>query len=893
MIPLSVKTFCNSLLPQIHAAVNGPRMIDDVRDIVETDRWNSFDRFHDTTTNLVSKYHAAGVKTEVYCAQTGGAVDTGRWVIQEASDVNGATIDIVAPIKESLLDFADNPWHVIQWSAGTPAEGLICDIVVVDTNEELDAINSGALTGRIILTAMSPRGLLRQFDRTGAVGIITDQGQPLLPDATPWVKFGWGQIPRSEEATRLLGLVISRNKGKLLRSLISNHGTLTCHVSVDIRKYVGSHDVVSGIVEGKDDPQDEIWVLAHSAEPGAVDNASGVSVSLEMARVLQGLINEGRIPRPRRSIRFVNAYECYGFFHYMEHAKRFQTPLAGVCLDTLGIRPEFCDGRLSWRSTIPMSAGFVDRIGEQMLRATLELGNPGYTLYSGAFIATSDTLAGDPQYGFPCPWLNTHYLDEGVFHAYHSSADTVDLLSADGLAVCAAAIAGYLLYLADMGSEEIVQIAAMETDKTTAVLSSGLKGPGSGLETSLRHVQGLDQATGNEDWSLSAGDAAYLREAHSTSMRRLKRWMWGGDRRAVLTYIDESSKRVEAATTPYGDLAPPTEAGADSIPYRTAFLSPSLANVPELIAHSISSADLADWALFWANGQRSIGKISELLSCEYQEYVEIERVIQYFGGLEALGYVRIVSHDVLISRDMLVRDLVRLGLTSGMDVMVHSSLAKIGFVEGGPDTVVEALLEAVGPEGTVLVPSFNHRAAEVFNPMTTPTTNGSVPDALWRRTDAERSTHATHAVAAVGRRAAMYCGQDHFERGIWSPESPIGRLVHGEGYLLSLGVSHDSTTAYHVAELSMPCGCIDSFGNTDSIVLEGKVQQVRGLAFRSEGCPVDPVMMHAPLRSRGLEVTGMVGYADSTLVKGKDLWDVRREQLADSCRTCSIKPLLR
>ncbi|MBT5873306.1 MAG: M28 family peptidase [Candidatus Latescibacteria bacterium] len=893
MIPLSVKTFCKNTLPQVHAAVIGTRMIDDVRDIVETDRWNSFDRFHDTTKNLVNKYHAAGVKAEVYSAQTGGSTDSGRWVIQEASDVNGATVDIVAPVKEPLLNFADNPWHVIQWSAGTATQGLTCDIVVVDTNEELDAISSAALTGKIILTAMSPRGLLRKVDRTGAAGIITDQGQAHLPDATPWVKFGWGQIPRSENATRLLGLAISRNRGKRLRSLIATHGTLAVHVTVDIRKYVGSHDVVSGIVEGKDDPQDEIWVLAHSAEPGAVDNASGVSVCLEMARVLQDLIAEGKIPRPRRSIRFLNAYECYGFFHYMEHVKRLQTPLAGVCLDTLGIRPELCDGNLSWRSTIPMSAGFVDRIGEQMLRATLELGNPGYTLHSGAFIATSDTLAGDPQHGFPCPWLTTHYLDEGVYHAYHSSADTVDLLSADGLAVCASAIAGYLLYLANMGSEEIVQIAATETEKTASVLSGGLKVPGSGLAPSTRHVQGLDQEPVSGDQTLLAGDASYLREAHATSMKRLKRWMWGGDRRAVLTYLDESSKRIEAALAPYGVVEPTTEAGADSIPYRTAFLSPSLANVPEPVAKTIAAADLADWALFWANGQRSIGEISELLSCEYQEHVEVGRVIRYFGGLEALGYVRILSHDEWISKDMLIRDLNRLGLVPGMDVMVHSSLARIGYVEGGPDTVVDALLEAVGPEGTVLAPSFNHRTAEVYNPMTTPTISGSIPDALWRRTEAERSMQATHAVAAVGQRAAMYCCQDHYVQGIWSPESPIGRLVHGEGYLLSLGVAHDRTTAYHVAETSMRCGCIDPFGNTDRVVIQGEVQQVRGLAFRSEECPVDPMMLHEPLRSRGLEAFGKVGNADSTLVKGKDLWDMRREQLGDSCRTCSIKPLLR
>ncbi|WP_238314740.1 AAC(3) family N-acetyltransferase, partial [Methylobacterium crusticola] len=69
----------------------------------------------------------------------------------------------------------------------------------------------------------------------------------------------------------------------------------------------------------------------------------------------------------------------------------------------------------------------------------------------------------------------------------------------------------------------------------------------------------------------------------------------------------------------------------------------------------------------------------------------------------------------MIGRKELVRDLRRLGVTPGMDLMVHSSLSAIDFVEGGAETVVDALLQAVGKRGTLLAPSFNHRAAKVFN----------------------------------------------------------------------------------------------------------------------------------------------------------------------------------
>ena len=58
-----------------------------------------------------------------------------------------------------------------------------------------------------------------------------------------------------------------------------------------------------------------------------------------------------------------------------------------------------------------------------------------------------------------------------------------------------------------------------------------------------------------------------------------------------------------------------------------------------------------------------------------------------------------------VTYSMLVDGLGNLGLTEGDVVLVHSSLSRFGYVEGGADTVVDALLAAVGAEGTVAVPT--------------------------------------------------------------------------------------------------------------------------------------------------------------------------------------------
>ena len=125
-MPRCVAEFCRDILPALLRQAAGRRVLQSAAAIVETDRWNSFDRFRDTTQTLVRGYEAAGAVADVYSIQTGGATGSGRWLIREAQDVRSATVDIVRPVRERLLDYRDNPWHVVQWTAGTPKGGMTC-----------------------------------------------------------------------------------------------------------------------------------------------------------------------------------------------------------------------------------------------------------------------------------------------------------------------------------------------------------------------------------------------------------------------------------------------------------------------------------------------------------------------------------------------------------------------------------------------------------------------------------------------------------------------------------------------------------------------------------------------------------------------------------------------
>ena len=627
--PRSLSTFCRKKLPLIQARADGRRLLDTVVAIVETDRWNSFDRFHETTRTLVDRYSAAGAGVEVVPLQTGGRIGSGRWIIHEAADVRSATVDVIGPVRRRVLDYKENPWHVIQWSGATPRNGMVNELVIVDDSEKLERIPPDGLSGKIVLTRLNPRSRLRALAQTGAAGVITDQPVENLPNATAWTKFGWGGIPIGNAAFHLVGLVLSENEGNKLRRLAKTHGSLTLRTKVDIRKYVGTHDIISGLVPGEGRPQEEIWVLAHSGEPGAIDNASGVALCVEIATVLESLIAEGSLPRPKRTIRLLNAYECYGFFKYLEDIERPVPPLGGLNIDSVGAKPKVCDSRLEWHNTIPMSARFVNKLGETIVRSALQRRNPGYKLCVEPFVSTSDTLIGDPKYGFPCPWITTHRQARS-FDAYHTSADTPNLLSRPGLALCATAAAGYLYFLANAGSREVVELAMVETESTLEQLRPSQK-------------------------QLSPGQVSYICEAHRINLEKLQDWVSEKDHDQVLARLSTYERQVREAArsaarrkTQSGRRSVP---GSRRVPHRTALLSPDLSNTPPSIAAWIGKARLSPWALFWADGRRTLAEIAEALTCEYQREITLEQVTLFFEAHADLGYVELSEptqgHSVL------------------------------------------------------------------------------------------------------------------------------------------------------------------------------------------------------------------------------------------------------
>lgn len=159
-----------------------------------------------------------------------------------------------------------------------------------------------------------------------------------------------------------------------------------------------------------------------------------------------------------------------------------------------------------------------------------------------------------------------------------------------------------------------------------------------------------------------------------------------------------------------------------------------------------------------------------------------------------------------LSKQQIVEGLRALGLPQGAILMIHSSLSSLGQVDGGADTVIDALLEALGPEGTLLMPTHPARDGRTFDPDTIPSDMGVISETFRLRPGVLRSRHPYHPVAAYGARAEEML-RDHEQSAIPDgPETPYGRLITLGGWVLDIGCDLDTLTLLHTveAELDLP-----------------------------------------------------------------------------------------
>ena len=154
--------------------------------------------------------------------------------------------------------------------------------------------------------------------------------------------------------------------------------------------------------------------------------------------------------------------------------------------------------------------------------------------------------------------------------------------------------------------------------------------------------------------------------------------------------------------------------------------------------------------------------------------------------------------------DQLVLDLQTVGVRPGGVLMVHSSLKSLGAFPGGAESLIQGLLAAIAPEGTLLMPALSYETVipqkPVFDIRSTPSCVGILPEIFRLSAGTRRSMHPTHSVCAVGPLTSDLLSPHILDSTPCGPNSPFHRLADFKGQILMLGCGLRPNTSMHAIE---------------------------------------------------------------------------------------------
>jgi aminoglycoside N3'-acetyltransferase len=217
-----------------------------------------------------------------------------------------------------------------------------------------------------------------------------------------------------------------------------------------------------------------------------------------------------------------------------------------------------------------------------------------------------------------------------------------------------------------------------------------------------------------------------------------------------------------------------------------------------------------------------------------------------------------------------------LGVERGGVLVVHTSFSKVAPVEGGPRGLIEALRDALGPHGTLVLPSMTDDDEDPFDPKKTPCFGmGVVADTFWRMEGVLRCD-SPHSFAAIGPKALAITAPQPVDvpHGV---DSPVGRVHELDGQVLLVGVGHDADTTVHLAEnmagvrYRRPCQA--------TIFVDGQPTRVE--YGETDHCCENFALMDGWLEALGKQRRGQVGRAEARLARSRDVVEVAVSRLRE------------
>lgn len=241
-----------------------------------------------------------------------------------------------------IADWQSMPITLAEDSESGEVRAELIDVGAGTSEQDYAAKN---IKGKLVLTSSSPDAVVPlAVGKYGAAGIISyTQNQ-----VTAWWKeddnlIRWGHL-NSFSPTNTFCFMISLKQARAFQQRLTGGENITLHAKVNAGKHAGFYDIVTAVISGSDPllKAEEIAFTCHldHQRPGANDNASGSVTILEIARALQKLIDEGKLERPKRTLRFIWSPEIEGTLALLNQRQEFAAKIrANIHMDMVGGGP--------------------------------------------------------------------------------------------------------------------------------------------------------------------------------------------------------------------------------------------------------------------------------------------------------------------------------------------------------------------------------------------------------------------------------------------------------------------------------------------------------------------------------------------------------------------------
>ena len=428
----------------------------------------------------LQQLHSFGYRAWIESFPAEGGIAYQTWESPPGWNIDSGDLHAIKPKAELITSYPESPMSIMPYSN----PGVVrAELVDVGTGVLESDYEGKEVVGKLLLATgncgeVQRLGVLRHF-AAGALCYLDDKRSSEYPDMLQYTRW----LPRSEEMDRLtFGFNLTYRQGRRFKELLEAGQTVELEAKIEGRGIAfGSLDVVVALIPGVEKADEELLFLAHLDNPrhSANDNASGSAAILDIARAFKSLIDQGKLPPPKRSIRFLWVPGLHGTMAYVDAHPEIRGPelegkvLAGLNLDMVGEDQELLHSRLSITRPPQSIASVITDVTIRMTEyvdslnvdSPSSLGNFNYGILP--FAGGNDSMIlNDGTIGIPSVSLGSW---PGLFR--HTSEDTPDKVDPIALKRSELIAAGAFWYLANLSEQqglELINVGATRAQKRMA-----------------------------------------------------------------------------------------------------------------------------------------------------------------------------------------------------------------------------------------------------------------------------------------------------------------------------------------------------------------------------------------------------------------------------------------